>query len=115
VSEITWHIENGELFIDGKQIDLPLPVGNVIKYNKLFIVRVAPFEREIFNRNIFAITEQREIIWQIHESPHGTEQDKPYMNIMRNKDGSVIASNWNGVDYIINIKDGSITPYRFSK
>ncbi|SEL93901.1 hypothetical protein SAMN05216359_1305 [Roseateles sp. YR242] len=69
----------------------------------------------LFNRNVLAFTGAAEPAWQIEESPHGTERDKPYVGITRNDDDELIASNWNGVDYRLNPESGRLTVKAFQK
>lgn len=112
---LEFHVEDGKLFINGKWIDLPYTVSGIVECGNSLVVRVEPPAGAIFNRNIFAITEQGEVLWQIAESPHGTEADKPYVGIFRDKDGGVVAANWNGVDYSVNLESGSIAVKAFNK
>ncbi|MDR1076906.1 MAG: hypothetical protein LBL59_11695 [Xanthomonadaceae bacterium] len=115
MNQVACHIDGEGLFIDGEKIDLPFPAESVVKCNHLFIVKVIPPIGTIYNRNVFAITKEKRIIWQIQESPHGTQMDKPYMNVICDEKGSIIASNWNGVDYLVNPSDGSISVNKFSR
>ncbi|MNV95378.1 hypothetical protein D3C71_1902650 [compost metagenome] len=81
----------------------------------MFVVRLEPPAGTIFNKNIFAITKEGEIFWQVVESPHGTEADKPYMEIRRDKDGRLVAANWNGVDYFVDAYTGEVSVKAFDK
>jgi len=56
-------------------------VVQALVFNELLIVRVEPDVGKIFNRNIFAYSKDCQVRWQIEESPHGTEVDKPYTSI----------------------------------
>ncbi|MEE9444899.1 MAG: hypothetical protein V3V19_04460 [Cocleimonas sp.] len=97
-----------------EEVNLPYPVVQALDFNGIVMARVEPEIYEIFNCNIFAVDGKGKIKWQIEESPHGTEVDKPYtsISIMENK---LIAGNWNGVDYVVDIKDGSIRTQSFNK
>ena len=43
------------------------------------------------------------------------EKDKPYVGILVSQDGSLVVANWIGVDYLVNVKSGSITTKAFNK
>lgn len=81
----------------------------------MVIVRIEPSKGEIFNRNIFAVSNHGEIVWQIAESPHGTQTDKPYTSVYIGDGGELMAGNWNGVDYVVAAEDGSIKTKSFRK
>lgn len=115
MSEHAFKLVDSKLFIENKLMDLPYPVGDVIECGNIFIVRVEPPIGVIFNRNVYAVNRDREILWQIAESPHGTELDKPYVGIYKDNNGKIVAANWNGVDYWINVFSGEIKTKSFSK
>ena len=71
------------------------------------MILVDPAPDVIFNRNVFALSIHGELLWQIEESPHGTQVDKPYVNLYCDKNGTVIAGNWNGVSYSVNLLNGT--------
>lgn len=98
-----------------QRIELPHPVGKVVSHEGLVIVMLEPPFGTVFNRNVVAFTEAGLPAWQIEESPHGTEPDKPYVGISVSDDGELVASNWNGVDYRVDLQDGKVTVRAFKK
>lgn len=108
-------VVDGAIKIGRKEVEFPWPVAQVVEYHRLIVVRIEPPAGNIFNRNVFAFDDDGSIKWQIEESPHGGGIDKPYMNISISENGEVIASNWNGIDYIINLDDGSVKVKSFNK
>ena len=78
-------------------------------YHDCIIVRVDVPAEVILNRNVFGVGCHGDILWQIEESPHGTERDKSYMSICVSEDDDLVASNWNGVEYYVSPGDGKIT------
>lgn len=115
MSALSCRLENGRLFIGNGSIDLPYPVSEIIDFGDSIAVRVEPPVGVIFNRNVFAFSERGDPLWQIEESPHGTENDKPYVKIIRERDGGLVAYNWNGVDYLVDMANGAITTKAVSK
>ncbi len=56
-------VENGVLIREGKHIDLPYPVAEVKEWKNYLIVRVEPPVGELFNRNVFAFTQDGDCVW----------------------------------------------------
>lgn len=109
-------INDGVIYINNEKIDLPFPVAEALEYEQSVIVRVDPPAKEIFNSNIYRFTLSGDCLWQIESSPHGTEDNKPYVSIYTSSShDSLVVSNWNGVDYIVNIEDGSVEVKSFRK
>lgn len=115
MSTVEFRVEDGRLFIGGRLVDLPYAVDEVVECGDFLAVRVEPAIGVIFNRNVFAIARSGKVLWQIAESPHGTETDKPYVAIFRDKDEGLVAANWNGVDYLVSFESGDISTKAFNK
>lgn len=71
------------------------------------VVILSAIALEIFNRNVSALSMHGELLWQIEESPHGTQIDKPYVNLLCDKHGLVITGNWNGLSYSADLHNGA--------
>ena len=108
-------INDGIIYINGKEIDLPFPAEEAVTYKKSIIVRVKPPVKEIFNNNVYGFTIHGEYKWQIKPSTHGTQEDKPFVSIHVSSSDDLIASNWNGIDYVVSNTDGSVAPESFKK
>jgi hypothetical protein len=108
-------ISDGKISVQGKVLFLPHPVTEAKTYLDLIIVKVESPAGTIFNRNVFGLCKNGEIRWQIQESEHGTQKDKPYIEIRINPDQTLIAANWNGVNYLVDPDNGKITVYTFDK
>ncbi|MCH9646792.1 MAG: hypothetical protein K0U98_01060 [Deltaproteobacteria bacterium] len=78
------------------------------------VVRVETPVGHIFNRNVFLIDEHHRVRWQIQESPHGSAEDRPFMNLI-SKDGVLVVGNWNGVDYDVDLESGEIQACTFAR
>lgn len=115
MNKIPFVISNKELTIDGNIVDIPHSIEEALTYHDFIIVRVKPPAGIIFNRNVFGVESDGEILWQIEESPHGTQEDKPYVNVYISKNNKLIAGNWNGVSYSVNSENGKITTVSFDK
>ncbi|MCK1792767.1 hypothetical protein [Pseudomonas violetae] len=111
-----WHrIDDGTLLIAGQPVPLPHPVKEALRHKDRLLILVEPPPDVIFNRNVFALSMHGELLWQIEESPHGTEVDKPYVNLHCDKNEWVIASNWNGLSYSVDLHNGAVSVAAFEK
>jgi hypothetical protein len=114
-TETRHRVQNGTLWLADQPIHLPHPVKATLQHNDKLLILVDPAPDVIFNRNVFALSIHGELLWQIEESPHGTQVDKPYVNLYCDKNGTVIAANWNGVSYSINLLNGTVRVAAFDK
>lgn len=112
---LNYSIIEGVLEANGLQVKLPFPSVQALDVDGLIIVRIEPAIGAVYNRNVFALSENGNIEWQIEESPHGTERDKPYTSISVIGPSQLVAGNWNGVDYLVSLRDGSISAKAFNK
>jgi hypothetical protein len=108
-------VDGCKLLVGDQCIELPHEICEVLRFQNLIVVRVDPPAGVVFNRNVIALTESGASAWQIEESPHGTEADKPYVAIRVETDGTLLASNWNGVDYVVDADSGRVTAKAFKK
>ena len=110
-----FNIHDHVLDANGISITLPLPIKQVLYQDNKIIVLVddglgRDYRDDSLDRNIYAFTENGEQVWQVQQCPHGGESPKPYMTIsLENK--QLIAYNWIGVSYSIDLEIGSVTPY----
>jgi len=107
------------LVIGGAQIVLDAPVKQKLELGRLTIVRVYPADEELnsypqekLNRNVYAYDSLGQLVWQIQEAPHGgVGEDKAYMDI-RTDDGGLVAGNWIGIDYQVELENGVVVPLK---
>lgn len=104
-----------EVRVNGRSLLLPHEVVQQMQVGSLLLLRVEPPPGQVFNRNVFAVDADARLLWQIAESPHGTEADKPFMSLALDAEGEVLAGNWNGVNYRVDLKTGSLRVVGFSK
>lgn len=95
-------------------VSFPHPIQKVLEHEgTLFILLEVP-TTEVCNNNIHGLTMNGGIKWIVKESPHGTQEQKPYKNIWI-KDGRLIAGCWNGVDYYVDHDTGDIEVADFQR
>ena len=93
----------------GKKIEL---------LNKQFIVLIDVMDekqisQEECNRNIYCVDENNSIIWQIEFKPTGFDED-PYVYIGWFQN-SLVAKNYSGFKYRINLFDGAVEKIGWDK
>lgn len=115
MSKINFSVDGRRLCVENKRIDLPYVICEALECGDQIVVRIEPPVGEIFNRNIFCFSKYGELIWQIQECPHGTEEDKPYVGLVCGDRGEIVAANWKGIDYSVNINNGAVVPRSFRR
>lgn len=110
-----FEVRDGALIIANRRLDLTHTVAQILECHDTIIVRSDPPAGMILNRNLFAFTTQGDLLWQIEESPHGTQKDKPYVGLIISQDGLLVAANWIGLDYTVNVQNGKVAAKAFNK
>jgi hypothetical protein len=70
------------------------------------IVRINPPKGVINNRNVYAVADCGEIVWQVEENG-AVYEDSPYTNMAVKTDGLHLY-NWDGMDVLIDAATGKI-------
>ncbi|RMN52662.1 hypothetical protein SAMN05444506_11415 [Pseudomonas syringae] len=108
-------IVDGELWIERRRVCMPYPVNTFLQFGGKVLIRLEPSVGTIFNRNIFAVSMAGEVLWQIDESSHGTQADKPFMSLYRDENDQVVVGCWNGVTYAVDVENGNIRVIQFDR
>lgn len=96
-------------------ITFPFKISQAIEKDECIIIRLEPDVGKVLNQNVYCITlDDGTLKWKIEESPHGTQTDKPYTRIFLSGN-SLIAGNWNGIDYKVDFSNGKVTAYSNAK
>jgi len=106
-------MRSGRCFVDSSWIKQKVEIGDlkiVRKYPP--DTKLASYPRNKLNRNIEAYDQNDNLVWVIEEAPDGGENlDKAYMKIWL-EDGRLIAGNWIGIDYLVDLDKGSVSPIK---
>jgi outer membrane protein assembly factor BamB len=94
------------------QEQLAYPIKTVLALDATLVVilsydAIPSNNEEILNRNIYAFNMDGTLKWQIQAVQGGTEREKPFLSI-KVIEGKLIAYNWLGMDYIVDLNDGSL-------
>lgn len=101
------------LDINGRKAFLNTNIKEILLFDDLTIARLDDGQThgqgdKSMNRNVLAFDQNANIVWEIQEAPHGdNEWPKPYTHLSK-QDTKLIASNWIGVDYVVDLKTGHV-------
>lgn len=110
----TIKLTDGKLYINNQLIDFSENIDQILEVNELIIYRFEITGKNINNRNVGAVTLEGEKKWIIPESKSALDF-KSYHRIYINENNKLIALNWTGMEYLVDIHSGEITPHRFVK
>lgn len=95
------------LYANGNKVATRFPVTQELFFDDIAIVILYAPPKTIYNENVLAYGSDGEVVWQLLASKYGGTDDNPYVNIERLEPGFILATDWNGIQYRVNIKDGS--------
>lgn len=98
---------------DEKIISFAYPIRQVIKFNDCLVVRLESDIGQIYNENVFGISNEGKVLWQIEPMPH-VYNDSPYTGLGQ-EGNSAKLSNWDGTDLIIEPYTGRIIKKSYSR
>lgn len=102
------------LHINENKINFTHDICGLIELNNLIIVLIygasAKQMETLPNNNIYAFDEKGKKIWQIQPPFQVSGYITSYSDVILRKDGKIIAGTSQGLEYIVNIEDGSVIP-----
>ncbi len=110
MNAISYQIQDGQLFVSGKQVALPSKVTKILQVGDI-LVALVDYTGVI--RNIFGVDEAGKILWQIQIQSlldFGFHR-KYFTNIFFSEQGELLADHADGYDCCINPKDGTVEPW----
>ena len=109
MDEIEILINDGVLRINGHICDMAFPVAYAIQIGKKAIVLFDIPAGVVKNDNVACFDDSCVLLWTIQPSPHGGTADDPYVSLWLSEDSVVVTLTWSGVEYQVNIVDGTVT------
>ena len=96
-----------------KRVTFPFKVKQVEKFDDVLVVRLEIPMGTIFNENVFGVSAEGKVIWQIEKMSYVYE-DSPFTGM--GKEGHYAKlCNWDGTDLLVNPNTGEIAKKSFSK
>lgn len=96
-----------------KVIEFKYSIGKVQEFDNCITVMLDPPLNTVFNENIYGISFDGKVIWQVNKIEH-VDIDSPYTGI--SKEGDFLSAyNWDGFNYLIDTKTGNIVDKQFVK
>lgn len=95
------------------QQQLPFPIKSSLVLNMITIVLIDDGKThakgdKTLDRNVYAFNADGTLKWQIHEVPGGGDYPKPFTSLKLEGRDKIIAYNWIGTDYQVDLEDGSL-------
>lgn len=106
--------ENNEIkFSSGVSYKFKFSIAEIKVFEKIVIVRLDIPAKVIHNENVYGISENGELIWQIEKIGH-IYDDSPYTG-MAVKENKLILYNWDGLEVKIDPKTGKVFSKSFGR
>lgn len=101
-------VENNTLRLtqSGAKASFLWPIAEVVPKDDVFVVRVDPEPDACFNENVYGVSTDGKILWQIAERQH-VYADSPYTKILLTADG-VVLFNWDGDELLVDPVSGKV-------
>jgi hypothetical protein len=96
-----------------KIVTFNFPIRQVVSFRDCYIVRIEPDIGQVDNENIFGVSSEGNILWQIEPMLH-VYKDSPYTGVSQEGDLAKLC-NWDGTDLIIAPYTGKIIKQSYSK
>lgn len=114
---VEFEIDNNKLKLLSSQgeiiINFNFLIRQVIKFDDCFVVRLEPDTGQVYNENVFGISNDGKVLWQIEPMQH-VYNDSPYTGLGKEDDLAKL-SNWDGTDLIIEPYTGKIIKKNYSR
>ena len=106
--------EDNILFFNDLEIyKFDYPIRQVIIIDEVIICRIEPTIGKIMNENVFGISKSGEKLWQIEKMKY-IYKDSPFINIYK-ENKKLILNNWDGLNLVVNYKNGFIEKKEYSR
>ena len=80
---------NSVVLADGKRVEFAHAVGEVTDLGDMLLVLLQPPNDVSFQENVFAVSPQGEILWQIEPNPSSSSPEYLYTQVMRFDDTAI--------------------------
>lgn len=98
---------------ENRTIIFDFPIRQLIEFHNCFIIRLEVDVDKIYNENVFGVSLEGKMLWQIEPMPHIDEQN-PYTGMGREGDLIKLYS-WIGINVTVIPYTGQIIEKGFSK
>ena len=108
--------ENLTIITDGntiKNVKFPLKIKQVEEFSDVLVVRLDVPADILFNENVFGVSSEGKILWQIIPMKSGFKSSR-YTGLFKKGD-LVKVHNWDGTDLLLEPRTGEILKESYSK
>lgn len=106
-------------FENGKKVSFKYPIAHVVLANEVFVVLLKAQSKEIFNENVYGVSQEGEILWQVQKSP--SLNNDLYVGVsttpsmQKHGEKFIRLNRWDGVAVEIRPETGEILSSRVTK
>jgi len=104
---------NTLIFQSGGKVIFDYPIGETLDFQDAIVVRLELPLGVIFNENVFGLSYDGKVLWQISKQKH-IEEDSPYTQLSYQNDKAGLY-NWDASLYIAEPVTGEVIEERFLK
>lgn len=109
MSNSLFSVDDGVLRISGRAINTGLPARKAIQVGgKIIALLEITGREEQMNENVLCFDSAGDLIWRIDPSMENGREMFPYVYINVCDGGAVVAYNWIGMDYSVDLDDGTV-------
>jgi len=109
-----YNIVDGRLVLsNGREVSFPYPVAESLNFPHAIVVRLDVPPKAHFNENVFGISYDGKILWQVLPQQH-VREESPYTSI--SYEGSKAGLyNWDATLYVVEPTTGKVVDKQFLK
>jgi outer membrane protein assembly factor BamB len=107
-------INGSKVNIDGEVVSLPGDVADIIEFDNLIVIRYETEGKDPDSDNIWAIDYDGHLVWKAQPVEAPTNDVNTYVKIRAVK-GELLASDWKGMEYKLNLDSGNPIESTFRK
>jgi len=106
-----YQIESNKIiFENGIITKFEYEIIKTLKVNDIILVLIKKPFRVIYNRTIFAVSYNGNILWQVpdRDSYPGEEKDCPFVDMILNTEGNIVLFNWCSIAFVVDPNTGTV-------
>lgn len=96
-----------------KRVKFPYDVAQVLDFSNVFVVRIESPLKSRFNENVYGVSYDGKILWQVGPRKYVYE-DSPYTGMIK-EDEKVKLFNWDGTELLVNPMTGRVLKEEYGK
>ena len=114
MNRTSYRVKKNRIEFDARStLRFKYPIAELIEFDDVIVVRLEIPARAKYNENVFGISENGDLLWQVPSLPR-LAKNAPYIGIGRDGDFARL-NNWDGMVYWLAPKSGTVVKEIFGK